>query len=90
MPGYAKPVYFIFLVIATFGVAGGVLAYKRGRSIVLWCLLSMIFPIFLLVIWFQKPIKEVPGGFRQCAGCKEWIGWDAAVCKYCNASQPPA
>lgn len=89
MPGYVKPAYFVFLIIAAFGVAGGVLAYKRGRSVVLWCVLSMLFPIFLLVIWFQKPLKEVPGGFRQCGGCKEWIAWDSAVCKYCNASKPP-
>lgn len=90
MLGYAKPVYFIFIFIAVIGVFGGVLAYKRGRSIVLWCLLSMLFPIFLLVIWYQKPLKEVPDGFRQCTGCKEWIGWDAAVCKYCNTQLPPA
>ncbi len=70
--------------------AGGWLAANRGRNIIGWCILCAIFPVFLMVIYFNKPVKEVPGKFKRCRSCQEWIKWGDPVCKYCNASQPAA
>ena len=69
-------------------VFGGILARNRGRSILLWATLSAIFPIFLMVVYFEKPVREVPGGFKRCPSCKEFNGWKTAQCKYCAAEFP--
>lgn len=87
MSGYVKPEFVVFLIMMVPGVIGGVLAYKRGRSVIGWCAICALFPVFLLVIWFNKPLKEVPGGFRLCPGCREYIKWKDATCKYCGAEQ---
>ena len=89
MPGYVKPEMFVFFVIALFGVAGGWMAANRGRNFIGWCLLCALFPIFLLVIYFNKPLREVEGKFKLCPKCGEFIKWREPVCKYCRTEQPP-
>lgn len=84
-----KPAMLVFLVPVIFGIIGGVLAANRGRNFVLWGILSVLFPIFILIVWFEKPVKEVEGKFKKCVECGEWIKWRDESCKYCQASQPP-
>jgi hypothetical protein len=89
MEGVVKPAILVFLVPITFGIIGGVMAANRGRSFVLWAVLSLIFPVFILVIWFEKPIREVEGKFKRCSACGEWLKWQEPVCRYCRAEQLP-
>jgi len=72
-----------------FGIFGGLLAVKRGRNRVLWGVLSAIFPIFILIVYFEKPLREVPGGFKKCGSCGEWIKWAESPCRFCATVQPP-
>lgn len=87
---YVKPEYFALFLMAIPGAVGGWLAANRGRNIIGWCILCAVFPVFLMVIYYNKPLKEVPGKFKRCRSCGEWIKWADPVCKYCNASQPAA
>jgi cytochrome c oxidase subunit IV len=87
MPGYVKPVFFIFLVIIAAGVIGGFMAADRGRRVALWCLLCALLPPFLLLLYFAKPVREVEGVFRKCSNCGELIKWHALACKYCKTEQ---
>jgi hypothetical protein len=41
-----------------------------------------------MVIYFEKPLREVPGGFKRCPSCGEFNKWAAAACKYCAAAFP--
>jgi hypothetical protein len=88
MMGIAKPGVFIFVLVVVFGVAGGVLAYNRGRSLPGWCILCALCPLFLVVIYFLKPLREVPGAFKRCGSCGQFIRWRDAACRHCGATQP--
>ena len=75
----------IFCTVAlAFGISGAVLARNRGRSIILWGVVCTIFPVFLLVIWYEKPTREVKGGFRRCRSCGEYYRWQRKECTYCG------
>jgi len=84
-----KPAMLIFLVPIIFGIVGGVMAANRGRNFVFWALLSALFPIFVLVVWIEKPLKEVEGHFKRCSNCGEWIKWLENPCRYCRTEQLP-
>jgi hypothetical protein len=87
MPGYAKPVFSLFLIILVAGMSGGVMAANRGRSVSAWCLLCALLPPFLLLLYFARPLCEVEGMLRKCVKCGELIRWHSPVCKYCKTGQ---
>lgn len=87
MPGYVKPVFFLFLVVIAAGMTGGFMAAGRGRRVPVWCVLCALLPPFLLILYFARPLREVEGIFRKCRKCGELIKWRATVCKYCKSGQ---
>ena len=82
-----SPIILLYLVPAAFAATGGVMAHNRGRNPVLWGLCSAVFPICIMIVWFEKPKKEVKGHFRRCSSCCEWIKWAEDPCRYCGTSQ---
>ena len=88
MQDVIKPEYAILLIMTLPAVLGAILARNRGRNVLFWAVLSALFPIFLMVVYFEKPLREVPGGFKHCISCGQFIKWKAGICKYCNAAQP--
>ena len=87
MPGYVKPALFLFLVVVTAGMTGGIMAADRGRRVPVWCLLCALLPPFLLLLYFARPLREVEGMYRKCLKCGELIKWRAPICKYCKSGQ---
>ena len=67
------------------GIIGAVLAGNRGRSKFGWFLLCAILPLLIILIIFLKPAKEVEGKVKQCPKCKEFVKWDATICRYCRS-----
>lgn len=88
MSDYIQPEYLLLLIMIIPAVIGAAMARHRGRNVPGWAVLSALFPIFLMVLYFEKPLREVPGGFRRCVSCGEFISWKAPVCKYCHTGQP--
>ncbi|HEX8960718.1 MAG TPA: hypothetical protein VF775_04025 [Geobacteraceae bacterium] len=88
MLDYIKPAHILMLIPLLPALGAAILAHHRGRNIVGWAIVSALFPIFLLVIYFEKPLREVPGGFKRCSSCDEFIPWKADTCKYCSTAQP--
>ncbi len=77
-----------YLFIAAFfgipGIAGALLARRRGKNPLLWGLLSAPFPFFVFVLWLQRPKEELPGYFRKCSECGGIYPWKLSACKYCG------
>lgn len=82
-----SPALFIYLVPLAFALTGGYMAYARGRNPLLWGVASALFPICVMIVWFEKPKREVKGYFRKCGACDEWIKWRESPCRYCGAEQ---
>lgn len=76
---------FLLLVFGLPAAIGFKLALSRGKNPLLWGLLC-IFPIFLIVLHFEKPKREIKGHFRMCKQCGETFPWKAAACKYCGTA----
>ena len=90
MEGFVKPVYLVLLVPVIFGIVGGVMAANRGRNpllVLVWCIASALFPIFIMIIYFKKPTREVEGKFKKCTHCSEWLPWRESPCRYCGSEQ---
>ena len=74
---------YVALVMIVPALAGGWIARGRGLNWFFWGILCGLFPVFLLMVWFTKPKKEVEGFFRLCKECGEWIKWKEVPCRYC-------
>jgi hypothetical protein len=83
-----KPAVGLLVIFGIPAVIGGVMAAHRARSPLLWAMLSAVFPIFILVVYFKKPLREVPGHFRHCPACGEFQPWKYPACIYCKADFP--
>jgi hypothetical protein len=77
-------------VLLSMGVA--VMAHRRGRSIVLWFLLSIIMsPVITgLLAWGLGDVTEKEdekllsaGGYTRCPYCHHAVKKEAAVCRHC-------
>ncbi len=88
MNGAIKPEMFVLVVFLIPVIAGGILAANRARNILGWGILCGIFPIFLMVLYFKKPLREVEGRFRLCPKCGEFYKWREPSCKYCDNPLP--
>ena len=90
MFGISGPELVVILVILVIpGTIGAVLAKNKGRSIIGWFILSAIFYLPILIVLLLPPIKEVPGKYRECPLCKEFVKWNALLCKHCKTELTP-
>ncbi len=70
------------------GIIGAQFAKSKGRSAVGWFFLSAVFWFSIVIIILLPPIKEIPGKYRECPSCREFVKWDANICKHCKCEIP--
>lgn len=78
-------VFIIFLVCFVPGIIGAYIAGIKGRSKLGWFVICAIFPLCIIAIIFIPPAKEIEGKYKQCPACKEFVKWEAIICKYCRS-----
>lgn len=61
-------------------IVTGVLASRRGRSVIGWLLLALIFTPIVLLILLVLPDRSV----KVCPQCAEEVKRDAQVCRFCG------
>lgn len=76
---------FVLIFFALPGIIGARVAWSKGRNWFGWLLLCFFFPPTLIVCLFQAPLREVPGQYRKCPKCGEYLKWREQTCKYCQA-----
>jgi predicted amidophosphoribosyltransferase len=69
------------------GIAGAIVADRKGRSWIVWGLLCWAFPFMLIILVFLRPVLA-PGVTKKCPYCAEIIRHDATVCKHCHRELP--
>jgi hypothetical protein len=74
----------IYVVIAlVFAVLGGLVAYSKGSSIVLWALVCAVTgPFGLLAAVLFRVERDEPR--RQCPGCGKIVPLHDALCTRCG------
>ncbi|RJQ45463.1 MAG: zinc ribbon domain-containing protein [Nitrospiraceae bacterium] len=73
------------LIIA--GIAGSIIAGRKGRHPVGWFIACALVPLLIVVIALLPPLVS-RGYTKKCHYCAEIIKEDAIVCKHCNRDQP--
>ena len=82
--GIPEVILLSFFIIP--GIVGAVIAGNKGRSRLGWFVLCACIPLLILIPIFISPLKEVKGKYKQCPACKEFVKWDATICKHCRTS----
>jgi hypothetical protein len=75
------------LIFLLAGLAGGLIADKKGRGAILWFLLCFVFPPMLFLLLFL-PLKLATGKTKQCPFCSHVISAKDITCKYCSKELP--
>ena len=91
-----------FLVLyALFAFAVGVLARQRGRSLLNWCVISVVFtPLLAFVLLMMKQDLALADAMDtithdmelthvKCVHCAEYVLPEATVCHYCHGALVP-
>ncbi|WP_288186097.1 hypothetical protein [uncultured Sporomusa sp.] len=84
--------YWITVVI---GLIPAVIAYRKGRTLLLWWFYgTALFIVALIHSFFLKPTAEhqeqenIDAGMKKCPFCAEYIKPDAKVCRCCSRDLP--
>ena len=61
-------------------IVTGVVASRRGRSVVVWLLLALIFNPIVILILLVLPDRNL----KTCPACAEEVKRDAQICRFCG------
>ena len=75
------------LIFLLAGLAGALIADKKGRDKLIWFLLCFFFPPLLLLLVFL-PLKLAGGKTKKCPFCSRVVSAGATTCKYCKKELP--
>lgn len=69
------------------GAVAALIADRKGRDWLTWCVASILFPFALLVL-FALPALPKPGVTKRCGRCGSVMGEREANCPSCGTESP--
>jgi hypothetical protein len=75
--------YYVIIALFT-GAISARIAENKGRSVVGWFLLGLMFNLFAVLLAAVSPPIEEAGRTQRCPECAEIVKWEAAKCRYCG------
>lgn len=79
--------YRIMLLRVLAGAIGGYIAYRKGRSALLWGAACAIVPLVIIVVIFLSPVLT-GGRTKRCPNCSRIVPARETVCRYCKKELP--
>jgi hypothetical protein len=79
----------LYVIVACFsGVISARIAENKGRSVVGWFMLGLLFSLFAVLLVAVSPAIEDSGVTQKCPQCAEIVKWEAVKCRYCGTQLP--
>lgn len=79
--------YRILILRAVAGVVGGYVAYRKGRSMLIWGVACAVIPLAVLVVLFLPPVLT-KGQTKRCPHCSRIVPAGDTICRYCKKELP--
>lgn len=77
----------LYIVQLIAGIAGGIIAARKGRSVLFWVPLCFILPLLTIVVLFLPSLKAESAG-RRCPNCSHHLSKHEDSCKHCGWQTP--
>jgi hypothetical protein len=76
-----------FLIFVIAGLAGALIADRKGRDKLAWGLFCFFLPPLVLLLFFLPP-KVAGGKTRRCPYCAHIVSLNNTACKFCKKELP--
>jgi hypothetical protein len=76
--------FFVFVIA---GLAGALIAEKKGRDKLTWGLVCFFLPPAVLLLFFLPPVPA-RGRTRRCPYCEKVVSLKDTTCKFCKKELP--
>ena len=75
------------LIFVIAGLAGALIADKKGRDKLTWGLVCFFLPPAVLLLFFLPPVAA-RGRTRRCPSCAKIVSLKDTTCKFCKKELP--
>ncbi|GBD98620.1 hypothetical protein BMS3Abin07_00644 [bacterium BMS3Abin07] len=77
----------VLIISLIAGMVAIIVANKKGRNVLVWFLVSFLFPLSVVILFFMPPLVT-QGKTKRCPDCGAIMSEGVDVCRSCNHEMP--